>query len=131
MTLDDFLEVMAARPFVPGECDCALTLADWVSSATGCSDPAADLRGAYTTMLGAARFIVASGGLVELVGRCAARAGLFHTDSPLRGDIGVVELDGAHLGGICTGDGVWAIQSTAGVFGARTHHLAAWSVPHG
>lgn len=131
MTLDDFFEVMASRPFVPGKSDCALTLADWVSSATSCADPAAELRGKYATMLGAARFVVAAGGLVALVGACAARAGLQATDNPVRGDIGVVELDGVHLGAICTGQGVWAIQSTAGVFGARTHHLAAWSVPHG
>lgn len=127
--LDDFLELMAGRGLVWGESDCALALADWVSQATGCADPAEHLRGRYSSAFGAARFIAKAGGLDHLIGECAASAGLKETSAPGRGDIGVLRLGSALFGAICTGSGSWVIQSSAGLFGVRGSPVIAWEVP--
>lgn len=144
MRLDDFLEQMAARPFIDGTFDCALTLADWAMAATGCPDPAAHLRGRYSTSLGRERLLRRLGGLEAVIADCAARAGLVGTDTPRRGDIGLVRAGGLALSGICVAPPVssricstggaadWVIKSNDGLTGLRPSAvIRAWRVPHG
>ncbi len=131
MTLDAFLERMAATPFVDGKDDCALTIADWAMEATGCPDPAAHLRGRYSTALGRERLLRRLGGLEAVIADCAARADLQETGAPKRGDVGLVEADGQAVAAICLGER-WAIKSTQGVMVKPADQVArAWRVPHG
>lgn len=128
--LDAFLERMAATPFVDGRTDCALTVADWVMEATGCPDPATDLRGRYHTALGRERLLKRLGGLEAVMTSCAARAGLRETLAPKPGDVGLVEFGGRQFAAICMGRH-WAVQSTAGLFGTEGAVIKAWEVDFG
>lgn len=125
--LDAFLESSALRPFVDGETDCALTVADWVEAVTGI-DPAAHLRGRYKTALGRERLLRKLGGLEAVMADCAARAGLQETGSPGRGDIGLICLaSGVEIAGICTGR-LWSMASSDGHLAIRGEVMRAWRV---
>jgi hypothetical protein len=127
MTLDQFLETMAATPFVDGQSDCALTIADWVMAATGCPDPAHDLRGEYSSALGRERLLMRRGGLKAVMQVCADRAGLAATRTPRRGDIGLVVMNGQRLAAICLGK-QWAAKGAGLVVGAPSRVVKAWRV---
>lgn len=128
--LDDFLERMAATPFVDGATDCVLTPADWVIE-NAWPDPAADLRGRYRTALGRERLLRRLGGIEQVVSQRMSAAGLIPTDVPQRGDVGLVALHGLIFGGIFLGER-WAIQSKAGLYSASPERVVrAWSVSHG
>lgn len=73
--LPAFLAQAAGRPFVFGETDCAMTVADWVASATG-RDPGATLRGRYRTRFGWLRLATRAGGMCPLFDGLARGAGL-------------------------------------------------------
>lgn len=133
MTLDDFLEGMAARPFADGVNDCALTVADWAMVATGCEDPAGHLRGRYATPLQRERLLRQLGGLEAVMADCAARAGLQRLRDPLkvrRGDIALIRSARTAFAAICTGPR-WAIQSSEGLTVTGGEVVSAWRVPHG
>lgn len=128
--LDDFLERMAATPFVDGTTDCVLTPADWLV-VNGWPDPAADLRGRYRTPLGRERLLKRLGGIERVVGQRMTAAGLMVTERPRRGDVGLVALHGLTFGAIFLGER-WAIQSKAGLYSTSPDRVVkAWSVLHG
>jgi hypothetical protein len=89
--LTAFLREWARRPFAWGVCDCCLFLADWIVYCGG-DDPAADLRGTYSTERGMRRLLKARGGIEQVVAGCAARAHLTPTSAPQRGDVGLVKV---------------------------------------
>jgi len=128
--LDAFLEEMARRPFVDGRHDCALTVAEWVAFATGCPDPAAHLRGRYSTPLGRERLLRRLGGLEAVMVDCARRAGRPETIKPVRGDVGLIESQGQTLAAICLGQR-WAVQGAGVEVRTAERVIRAWSVPHG
>lgn len=129
--LDDFLETMAATPFVDGTADCALTMADWAMVATGCPDPAAHLRGRYRTPFGRERLLQRRGGLANVMADCAARAGLSETTTPVRGDIGLIRWGRRPYAAIFLGQR-WVVKSSEGVtVRAADVVIRAWRVPHG
>lgn len=125
--LEQFLETMAATPFVDGKADCALTIADWVMVARGCPDPAHDLRGQYSTALGRERLLKRRGGLKAVMTVCAERAGLEPTRRPKRGDVGIVAMSGQRLAAICLGKS-WAAKGQGVVVEVPTRVIQAWSV---
>jgi len=127
----EFLREAAAAPFIFGEWDCCMFLANWVRFARGGIDPAPDLRGAYTTDDGWRAKVEEEGGLVRLVGRIADRAGLgrVHPDDAMPGDVGVVRIgsNDFELGGVCAAPGKWAVKLQRGVQQfPGTRALAAW-----
>ena len=129
--LDAFLEQMAATPFVDGKSDCALTVADWVMAATGCPDPASDLRGRYSTALGRERLLKRRFGLHAVMAGCAMKAGLLPTEEPQRGDVATIKCGRQTLAAICLGDR-WAVKSSRGLDALKPDEIIfAWSVPHG
>lgn len=88
-----FLNGAAATPFAWGRFDCLLFLADWIV-ASGGEDAAADLRGRYATITGAARIVRDAGGMAALVGRSVAPLGIVRAAKPQRGDIAIVPVAG-------------------------------------
>lgn len=125
LTLAEFL----ARP-TPKNLPCALWVADWVLARRGV-DLAQGLRERATRPISAARLIMSAGGLTALAAQQAERAGLFRTDAPQRGDIGLVEaFTGAGEGvvaAICTGPR-WAALTAKGLISAPGAFTDAWRV---
>lgn len=64
--LAEFVAQTRDLPFVWGRNDCALWCASAVAAGTG-YDPAADLRGVYSTLWGHRQIVMAAGGLVQLI----------------------------------------------------------------
>ncbi|MET3837519.1 hypothetical protein ABIB58_002875 [Brevundimonas sp. UYEF29] len=125
--LDAFLERMACRAFDDGAADCGLSLADWVMVARGCVDPAAHLRGRYSTPLGRERLLRRLGGMEAVVAGCAAHAGLNEAAEPQRGDVGVIEHGERQYGAICLGER-WALQGDGLVTLVPDRVVRAWRV---
>lgn len=104
--LDAAVEAARLRPHRWGQHDCALWAASVVHELTGV-DPAAHLRGTYTSKIGALRVMADHGDLITLGGNALgasvpiAMAG--------RGDVCLGRFDENHGGvclGICIGDRV-------------------------
>lgn len=112
--------------------DCAAGfVAGWVEQERGV-DGAKPWRGRYRTALGVARLLRREGGLVAVVGRGAALAGLEPVESPGLGDIGVVlaeTLAGRQPVGAIRTARRWAMLTPGGVrSSSRATALAAWGV---
>jgi len=129
--LDTHINTWIGRPFVWGECDCMLVLADWVAEVRGV-DPAAEIRGQYWDALSCERltgFITAP---VEAAARFFDTAGLERTDTPARGDIGVLRLAGErHAVGALWNGAAWIMKGEAGATSRRADMvevLAIWGV---
>jgi hypothetical protein len=134
--LSRFINEAAERPFRWGDWDCLLWLADWVRTNRGV-DPAGDLRGRYSSMLGAARIVREAGGMVSLVGERVFKAGLPRVNVGARGDIAIVAVGGVggeHFGnqaGAILLGGSAVLMSQEGLCMPRRSDVsivAAWSV---
>jgi hypothetical protein len=134
--LSRFINEAAERPFRWGDWDCLLWLADWVRANRGV-DPAGDLRGRYSSMLGAARIVREAGGMVGLVDSRLKTASLARANVGARGDIAVVNVGGeggehfGNLAGAILLGGSAALLSQAGLVMPRRSDVsivAAWSV---
>lgn len=103
--LTRFLNRAAETPFAWGSFDCLLWLADLIAERCGI-DPAADLRGTYSTMLAAARVVKDAGGMTKLVEGCVAPLGIKRAKIAARGDIAIVRIGGdggGHFGNLAGG----------------------------
>lgn len=126
----------AATPFVWGETDCMLVLADWIETVHG-TDPAAGLRYTYHDALTCQRAVRWFTDPVGAVERCLETiGGLPRTEAPEPGDMAVLALRGEDGRRMPTGalwlGRAWAIKGPEGtttlaprVAGAP---LAIWSV---
>lgn len=94
--LSDFIEKTRSDPFEWGENDCALWCASAVEHETG-FDPAADLRGTYSTRFGCRQVVMAAGGLVPLIAPRMAWHGMRELD----GDgVAILTLDRRQMCGL-------------------------------
>ena len=131
-TLHRHINTWLSKPFIWGECDCMLVLADWVWLVTG-SDPAKDLRYTYDSKFSCQRVTGFYSDPVGTVARFAeVNAGLARTETPVKGDIGIVEVpvDGSiqMAGAIFTGKS-WALKAPHGATTMRpVRVVVAWSV---
>lgn len=73
---------------MPGE-DCTTFVGSWVQEVSG-FDPAADLRGTYSTAEEAAAVIAREGGIEAIGDVRLGRLGWYRVDTPADGDIGIV-----------------------------------------
>lgn len=87
--LEDFCERTNRLPLVWGLSDCSLLIADWALE-NGHDDAAAELRGAYDTEPGCRALLAARGGLLAVVGGCAAGLALTPLHEPEFGAIAVI-----------------------------------------
>lgn len=125
--LNAYLRAMARADFAWGACDCALTMADWCRRVRGI-DPAAPLRGRYSTARGALRTVRRRGGFEAVVRALMADAGFATTDAPRPGDVGLVEHPVAGPACAIRCALGWAVKSHAGVAVGGFPALAAWRV---
>jgi hypothetical protein len=102
--LTTFIEERRLMPFAWGRNDCCLFAADWVQICTGC-DPAHELRGKYSTALGAARILRELGGVRGVIQRMGEPLGLQRIKSvqDQRGDLVVADTGNGESIGICIG----------------------------
>lgn len=109
-----------------GVADCLLTVADAVDAVTG-TDPAAKIRGTYSSELGAAKLMrrrkctdveAVLAKLFAPVGRLMAQ----------RGDVGVVERDGELAAGFITERGLAVKVETGLTFYPQTEIKSAFKV---
>lgn len=125
--LTAFLRRAAAEPFVFGQWDCAMTLANWVREQSG-ADPAATLRGTYSSEAGWQEIVAGEGSLLALVERLALGARMHEVNEPQAGDIGVILAPiGGEAGGIFGGSR-WVLKSARGLVAARRTAIAAWGL---
>lgn len=114
-----YLRETAGTRFEWGKCDCVLWVADFVRLALG-FDPAADLRGRYSTSFGARREIIRAGGLLAL-----ARRGM--RGVPAGSDVCIAEVRGQTYAGLITSE-LLAIKSETGVVLTREYEVReGWS----
>jgi hypothetical protein len=124
----EFLSAMARRPFVWGETDCCLVLAEWWRINHG-SDPAAHLRGTYSTEDECWSVIDEAGGVLRVVSDIATTVQAETTTDPQPGDFGVVSAMGLRFGSIMTPTRRWFVKGRNGAAGLReARALAAWKI---
>lgn len=124
--LSQFLNRAAERPFAWGRHDCLLWLADWVLERTG-KDPAADLRGTYATLLGAARIVQAAGGMTRLVESRLEPLGAVRASVGQRGAIAVVSVAGDGGSAFDNEAGAILLDGTAALICQAGLMLPRWS----
>lgn len=116
--------------------DCMTFCATWAMECAG-RDPAADLRGTYSTRTAAHAVMDAAGGpLAFMLGRLEP-LGFRRVDAPRDGDIGLVRmLAGDALDSVCLTEvgairfgPLWASIAPAGVVARRAEMVAAWRFP--
>lgn len=130
-TLYAHLHKWLTEPFIWGETDCMMVLADYLI-ALGYDDAAAEWRGLYDS---AASCQKVSGFIKDPVGvmdKAATLIGLEPTDEPTRGDVGVVQIvdqtGPKTMGAVCLGKN-WAFKGhNTVVIGKPISILAAWKV---
>ena len=130
--LSEFLRKQSGRPFEWGSSDCSLFLADWWRHVHG-ADPAAHLRGTYSTPEGKDAVLRQHRNLQRLVTAVAAQAGAPRTRAPNTGDFGLIAVAGRPYGAICTGrvagKSCWVARSETGLtFLTNPRILRAWSI---
>jgi hypothetical protein len=85
----EFVEARSSMPFEWQTNDCVTFAADWAFAVTG-ADPIADVRGSWTTKIGAARALNRFGGLAEAIG---SRLEEISPAFAQRGDVGLVDVE--------------------------------------
>lgn len=119
-----FIEERRAMPFAWGSNDCCLFASDWIRRACGV-DFAEDLRGRYSSAIGARRVLSRFGGVLEIA---KSLAGLEQVPSATvrRGDVVAFEMQGGHALGICCGDIAALVGKQGLVFPRIENASAAW-----
>jgi hypothetical protein len=116
---------VSEKPVEWGVDDCTRWAADWVEAVRNI-----DLKlPAYRGEPQARALIARAGGLLPLWSDRLARAGIFETQAPSYGDVGLVETKLGPVGLIFAHDGVGALRSEAGITFLRPRQiLRAWSI---
>ena len=130
MDLPEFIRSLAREPFVWGENDCALTIANWWRECHG-EDPAAHLRGTYSTQEECHRVLRREGGLLRIVSRIAVSVGAPRTIAPQPGDVAVIRHGAIHFGVILSPSRRWVgkdVHGVAAIAADQIAPVAMWSV---
>jgi hypothetical protein len=131
VSVQGFVDEIAAAGWKYGERDCLLWLGEWARRNTGI-DGGAPWRGRYKTALGCARVLKRSGGMRACIERGAALAGMIETIEPKPGAVGLVEVMTARgaepVGAIFTGRR-WAVLTAGGVLSVTATPARAWNLP--
>jgi hypothetical protein len=116
--------------------DCKTFPATWMQYAIGI-DPAAGLRGTYSTKAEAHAILKAAGGSLAFMDGKLAPHGCWRVDAPQDGDIGLVRMMAGEnyddvmlteVGAIRFGPS-WASIAPRGVVACRAEAIAIWRLP--
>lgn len=133
MDLDDFLDAATRRPMDDfgghrGGFDCTLFVADWGREVCG-RDPAADLRGTYSTKDEARAIVERASGFIPLISCQLIPLGWLSVNEPATGDIGVVSIptkvQPVQMPAIHR-DGTWIFADLRRLVAGRFHPLLVW-----
>lgn len=104
-------------PFEWGKNDCCLFAADWVERCTGI-DPAAELRGKYSSALSAGRLLEEMGGVRGIIRAIGEPIGMKRIDGThdQRGDLVVADTGNGESIGICIGSHAAFVGSSGLLF---------------
>lgn len=126
--LSEFIREAARQRFSWRDRNCGLWGADWFRVRRGV-DPAARLRAAAETELGAARLVRRLGGLVAIIDDMARETGTLRAHPPQRGDVVVARVARREVVAISLGGARVAALAPQGVYvGPADAVLAAWRV---
>lgn len=115
-------------PFVWSEDDCMVALVNYLVR-LGYPDVAAQYRGTYDSAYTCNRIFKFLSDPVKPLADVVAEIPLDKTETPLRGDIGVIQVSGQRPTGALYLGKNWAIRGERAVhIGPAKHILAAWSV---
>lgn len=130
-----YLDELARRPWVWGECDCTMAVAGWIELITG-RDPLRKYRGAYSTPDEAKRTAKLAGGFLPALGELFDRAGLERTQDFEEGDVAAVNAGlherfilpvvGAILAIRC--GSLWVVKARRGIVGREFNVIHGWRV---
>lgn len=117
----------AATPFVWGKSDCGTSALRYAEAATGRSVMVQPTHKGPKT----ARVLLAlNGGFARYAGSLFSELGMTETDSPARGDVGLIELPGQGLTMcLCLGSGWIAKGDHEVLFVKDLKPAIAWKVP--
>ena len=121
-----FIESRRTMPFIWGENDCCLFVADAVQLISGI-DPAEPFRGKYTTATGAARALKKYGdGTIA-----GALSQVFQEIKPCelgRGDVAMIEVNGQPAAALSFSGKLWAVSESGLITLPRSEAYQAWRV---
>lgn len=131
-TLYAHLHRSMATPFIWGQSDCMLDVADYLQLLTG-YDCATRYRGKYATALECQRLSGFLDDPIKPFALCVGEFPLQETPNPARGDVGVVVINDMRktrsVGGIFLGKN-WAVKAENGLaIGQISKLLKAWKAP--
>ncbi len=127
--LFDTINRWKATPFVWGQSDCMIVLADWVMEVRGV-DPAADIRGRYHDEASCEAVTGFMSRPLEVAARRFEDVGLGRVGAAQIGDVALISIGNQVLGAIWNGAG-WVSKSERGAHAAHprfTQVLACWGV---
>ena len=103
---------MRTTLFAWGSNDCDTIMADYVLSVTG-KDPMAKWRGRYQDEAGAQAFVAEAGGNGALIAEGLASIGIYPRvdDDPKRGDVVILDAQGAQICGLFIGSGFTLLKA--------------------
>lgn len=119
-SLTTYIAATGDLPFVWGARDCTLWVADWCQWHFG-FDPAATIRGQYSTASGARRILGTD--LVEFVAPYLTPLAI--KPAPMIGDLGVICVSGRKVAAICSGP-FWVIKTKQSVAFLRIDPIVIW-----
>ena len=124
--LAQFIESRRHSPFVWGENDCCLFVADAVQLISGI-DAAAPFRNKYSTAVGAARALkkYGDGSIAGAWSACFDEISPQHMG---RGDVALVEVQGAPASALSFGNKLWVLSENGLITLPRSQAVRAWKV---
>lgn len=122
-----FLSRQMALPFIWGETDCMMMLADWCL-VNGWPDPAADYRLTYHDQSSCQRETRFLTDPLDVTSRCFAAVGMAVTGDPREGDVGVVQIGPRRFAGAIKTAYGWVSKADEGVTYHDAPAMRAWSV---
>jgi hypothetical protein len=126
--VDQTVRSWASTAFTWGKSDCAMSVLAYVEAATGRS---IRVRPDHSDPKSATRLLFQNGGFPSFAGAILNELGLIKTDSPDRGDVGLVDFERQGLTMcICLGNGRWAAKCNFAVVLKPASFAHAWALPH-
>lgn len=125
--IQEFIELEMAKPFKWADTCCCMTADRWIKARSGLS-PIQNYGRKYDCESDAKRWMSERGGLLYAILTVMRSSGLSSTESPLEGDVGIIELKDKLCMAIFTGERWFSRDESGFIFAKRDRFVRAWSV---